>query len=464
MLTSSLYSAISGLTSTGDSMQIIGDNIANTNTTGFKSSSYSFQDLLSQSIATQSGTAQIGRGTALNDITTNWNQGSFKTTENTTDLAISGDGFFIVRDNSSESVYYTRAGEFSFDDDGNLVNSEKYVVQGWELTEDGEAIGAVTDITLDSFTSPPQETDKVTLIANLNSDATSQSAVLLNSWDGTASPPIATTSYEYQTAVSVYDSLGNTHDLTVYYDKGNTAGTWEYIVTCNPDEDLRAGFDTTIYQGLFASGEISFSDDSGEILGMTLNTLDDTTPTWTSTSPSTEGYLEFNCDFIGGTATDQTMALNIGTRWDGSAWINDGESTTQYAAESSTTYRTADGYGKGDLQTINVDTSGVITGTYSNGAVISLYQVALGDFTNVDGLTKLGGGLFQESNSSGVATTNFPGISGLGNISPNSLEQSNVDIATEFVKMIEIQRSYQANSKMITTVDDMLSNTISMKR
>jgi flagellar hook protein FlgE len=470
-LTSSLYSGISGLSATGDSMQIIGDNLSNTNTTGFKSAAYSFEDLLSQSISTQSGTSQIGRGTALSDISTDWSQGSFATTGNSTDLAISGDGFFIVRDADSESTYYTRAGEFSFDDDGNLVNSTGYVVQGWELNDDGEAVGAVADITLEAWTSPPQESSEATLIVNLDVDAddntTAAAGGLESAWDGSDADGdgmyIDSEAYEYQTSVTVYDSLGNTHDVTVYFDQTGTDGTWEYIITCDPEEDARTAA-AGVTLGLLATGTVDFSTSSGEITGMDM--FDGITGAAAVYDSGTSGYLQFTADFLGDAtgATEMQVSLNLGTRYDGLSWANEGESTTQYASESATTYQTADGYGAGALESIDVGTDGTITGSYSNGATIPLYQIALADFVSVDGLKKLGGSLYAETSESGAATTNFPGTSGLGSISPNSLEQSNVDIASEFVKMIQIQRSYQANSKIITTVDDMLSNTINMKR
>jgi len=468
-LTSSLYSGISGLSATGDSMQIIGDNLSNTNTTGFKSAAYSFEDLLSQSISTQSGTSQIGRGTALSDISTDWSQGSFETTGNSTDLAITGDGFFIVRDAAGESTYYTRAGGFSFDDEGNLVNSTGYVVQGWELNADSEAVGPVTDISLEAWTAPPQQSSEATLITNLDSDAddntTAAAGGLLAAWDGSDADGdgnyIESSSYEYQTSVSVYDSLGNTHDVTVYFDKTEADGQWEYIITCDPEEDARAAAGGTNL-GLLGTGTIDFSTGSGEILGMTM--LDGITGAATTWDSGTSGYLQFTADFLGGTGTSMQVALNLGTRYNGTTWEKEGESATQYATDSATTYQTADGYGAGALESIDVDVDGTITGSYSNGATIPLYQIALADFVAVDGLKKLGGSLYAETSQSGAAYTNLPGTSGLGSISPNSLEQSNVDIATEFVKMIQIQRSYQANSKIITTVDDMLSNTINMKR
>ncbi|MFZ5572010.1 MAG: flagellar hook-basal body complex protein [Thermodesulfobacteriota bacterium] len=268
-LTSSLYSGISGMTNLGNAMQVIGDNIANVNTTGFKGSRYVFQDLLSQSIATQAGTAQVGRGMALGDVSAVFQQGSFESTGNTTDLAIGGEGFFVLREDASEQLFYTRAGNFRFDKEGVLTNPEGYVAQGWKLDDNGDDIGSVTDIMLMSFTSPPTMSEHMTIITNLNSNATSLTSVLPNSWDATATTPIDTSNYHYQTVVKVYDSLGSTHDVTVYYDK-KSGSEWEYMITCNPAEDKRNLVQDTAGAGLLARGTITFSDSSGTISDMTM--------------------------------------------------------------------------------------------------------------------------------------------------------------------------------------------------
>ena len=168
-LSSSLFSGISGLSTLGNAMQIIGDNIANVNTVGFKSSSFAFQDLLSQSVSTLSGTSQVGRGTALGDIQASFAQGSFESTGNTTDLAVGGDGFFVLNEQGTENLYYSRAGNFNFNESGYLTNPEGYVVQGWQLDNSGDDVGSITDIVMSSFTSPPQVTDNVEVIVNLDS-------------------------------------------------------------------------------------------------------------------------------------------------------------------------------------------------------------------------------------------------------------------------------------------------------
>ena len=187
-LSSALFSGVSGLSTLGNAMTVIGDNIANVNTTGFKSSRVTFQDVLSQTVATAAGSAQVGAGTALADISSTFAQGSFESTDSNTDLAIGGEGFFIVSDpNDTNNEYYTRAGQFAFDKDGNFVNPAGYRVRGWALdTNTGEDVGAITDITLQSFTSPPDETDRITIITNLDSDAADNTASLNAAWDGSA--------------------------------------------------------------------------------------------------------------------------------------------------------------------------------------------------------------------------------------------------------------------------------------
>ena len=478
-LSSSLFSGISGLNTLGNSMTVIGDNIANVNTVGFKSSRVTFQDVLSQTVSTTAGTAQVGRGTSLADITSSFSQGSFESTDSTTDLAIGGDGFFVVRDPGNiNNEYYTRAGQFRFDKDGNFINPAGYIVRGWELDQNGQDIGSITDITLASFTSPPSATDRITVVTNLDSGALNRSADLSLEWDAQNAVPIADTAYEYQTTVKVYDSLGDTHDLTLYYDPG-TGSTWEFIVTCNPSEDNRAGAQAALAGGddgvgMLGRGEIVFNAASGVISDINFWDFTHgvdydlaTAGNWTQRlepADLTNGYFTLSPDFLGGSPL--TVELNLGSVYStgAGAWLNDSLSTTQFASSSTTIFQSATGYGAGDLQSVSVGTDGVITGQYSNGEVIPLYRVALAKFQNMQGLYKEGGNLYRETRLSGVPITARPGTNGLGNISPNSLEQSNVDIATEFVKMITTQRGFQANSKIITVTDQMLSELINLKR
>ncbi|HPC46473.1 MAG TPA: flagellar hook protein FlgE [Deltaproteobacteria bacterium] len=499
-ISSSLFSGISGLSTHGNAMSVIGDNIANVNTIGFKSSRTTFQDVLAQSVATSAGTAQIGRGAALSAIDTLFQQGSFESTSNATDLAIGGNGFFIVSPIGSETQYYTRAGQFRFDADGYFVNPEGYVVRGWSLDENGNDVGTLQDIRLSAFTSPPEATDSVTAITNLNSQENSKTDSLFDAWN--ANEPtgviISDAAYAYQTSIRVYDALGNSHDLTIIYDKINDASeyydgavdvnnTWEYIVTCNPNDDLRGDFLTSDARGILMRGTLSYDAASGAIRSMTSFVCPSGDPSdpdnWvTAPTFSPDGYPEMTAQFVNG--VDQVIAIRFGARstdgaWgtgaasvgdiaaDGlptSSWEPQALSSTQYASSSTTVYQTQDGYGTGFLESISVSTDGVMVGHYSNGQILNLYRVGLAKFNNQQALFKVGGNLWSATRESGDAITGHPGENGLGRISPNSLEQSNVDIASEFVKMITTQRGFQANSRIITTVDDMLQELINLKR
>jgi len=468
-LSSSLFSGISGLSTLGNAMQIIGDNIANVNTVGFKSSSFAFQDLLSQSVSTLSGTSQVGRGTALGDIQASFAQGSFETTGNTTDLAVGGDGFFVLNAQGTENLYYTRAGNFNFNEIGYLTNPEGYVVQGWELDSNGDDVGSITDIVMSSFTSPPQVTDNVEVIVNLDSEGIDNTsgtdASLAGAWDGTNTTPLADTAYEYQTTIRAYDSLGSTHDITLYFDKADTASTYEFIVTSNPSEDYRTDASGETWAGLLARGTILF-DSSGSMTDIDLWQIDPSDGSSTAQAEATDtsdGYFTFAPVLLSG-GSAQEIELDLGTRYDGTNWVNSSLSSSQYASASTTTFQSANGYGAGDLEGTNVDVDGVITGSYSNGQLIPLYRVGLAKFQNTQGLFKEGGNLYSETRQSGSAITNRPGTNGLGSIAPNALEQSNVDIANELVKMITTQRGFQANSKIITVTDAMLSELINIKR
>ncbi len=468
-LSSALFSGLSGLSTLGNSLTVIGDNIANVNTVGFKPNRVTFQDVMSQNVATAAGTAQVGRGTALADISTNFAQGSFESTDSSTDLAIGGEGFFVVRDpNSAENEFYTRAGDFRFDKDGYFTTSGGHIARGWEVNTSGEAIGSVGDIALSSFTSSPVASTSVSLMTNLSSESSSNVADLELVWDGdnANSTFLAAANYDHQSTVKIYDSLGQTHDITAYYDMDTVANTWEYIVCCAPSEDertLAAGNG----QGLLARGTMTFNS-NGAITGMAMSNFNGQNAIagasgW-SAATLPDGYLTFAPSFVAGTT--MSVAFNPGLRYNTTtlAWEAAALSSTQYAQPSTTVFQSADGYGSGGLETISVGIDGIITGNYSNGEVIPLFQVTLAKFQNQQGLYKCGGNLWRETRLSGDPVTGAPGTNGLGSIAANSLEQSNVDIASEFVKMITTQRGFQANSKIISVTDEMMAQLMSLKR
>ncbi|MCG8634213.1 MAG: flagellar hook-basal body complex protein [Desulfobacterales bacterium] len=269
-LSSALFSGTSGLKNTSKGLQVTSNNISNTKTVGFKKGRTTFADTLYQTVGTQGGAAQVGLGTSVNSVSQNFSAGSIETTGNATDLAIGGDGFFVVSQPGSDKMLYTRAGNFSFNKSGALVTPGGCIVQGWNLDpKTGDQVGAITDLVLKQFTSPPDKTKEISVKTNLNADAKSKSSVLANAYKAGKTTAVASDTYEYQSVIKVYDSLGSARDVTVYYDKKSDT-EWEYIIVSDAKEDKRNLVQGTSSQGLLARGTIDFSKSSGKITGMTM--------------------------------------------------------------------------------------------------------------------------------------------------------------------------------------------------
>jgi len=425
-----LYSGVSGLSSNGTAMTVIGNNISNSNTIGFKSSRTLFSDLLATNVSGSGGESQVGRGAGLSVVDNDFSQGTFENTDTNTDLAIEGPGFFMVNDPNTGATNYTRAGSFRFDSNGDLVNPEGSKVQGYYLDDNGNTYGDVTDIHADTQSfSAAKATDSVTLSTNLNALSSPPTAN-----GGVFDPTDASNTSNYASSIQVYDSLGNTHLLTSYFTKqaslpagapANAAGAWNYNTTVD-DGDLGG---TAGNLNVVSNGTLYF-DSNGDL-------IPPSTPPATNTLNWSNG------------ATPQTIKLNL--------------NTTQYSSDSVVVSQQQDGYATGTLVKLSIDNNGNVLGNYSNGTPRKIARIAMAKFTNDQGLTKEGNNLFGESDSSGPATIGTVG-SGVGNIFTNSLEQSNVDLAKEFVNMITTQRGYQANSKTITTTDQMLDTLINLKR
>ncbi len=421
---SALYSGVSGLAKHGTAMEIIGNNIANSNTVGYKASRTIFSDLLSANIVGSGGDSQVGRGVGLSSINSVFSQGSFESTESKTDLAIEGHGFFMVRDPTGGTIDYSRAGAFAFDSVGNLVNQEGYHVQGYSLNEDGNPVGSVTDIKIDTLSpSPARSTTNVTLSTNLNGNA---------AYVGPFDPANAETTSNYVASIQIFDSLGNPHLVINYFTKLDPA--------TNPME-----------------WEQHTMIDGGELVGGTAGTLVEI-----GTSTMT---FDFNGSLVTSPATSVTTAGVLD-------WLNNADptqqvtfemNTTQHASESVVLSMDQDGFAMGMLKQTDIDDGGNIIGSYSNGQNIKLARITLAKFSNPQGLVKIGHNMYASTTDSGSAVVGTPG-SGVGRINTNSLEQSNVDLAQEFVKMITTQRGFQANSKIITTSDEMLQELINLKR
>lgn len=421
---SSLFSGVSGLAANGNAMSVIGNNIANSNTIGFKSSRTLFSDLLSSSISGSGGASQIGRGVGISVIDNLFSQGTFENTESNTDLAIEGPGFFMVRDPNGSTVNYTRAGSFRFNEDGALMSPEGFKVQGYFLDKDGNTVGDLADIQVESRAfSPANPTSEITLSTNLNAKA----PYLGNNFD--INDPGATSNYA--ASIRVYDSLGNRHLVTTYFNKLDP--------TTNP---LEWGFHTVV--------------DGAELDGGTAGSLAEV-GSGTLAFDNHGNLVSSNPDPI------QTNALTWANEADPAQQIAFNMNTTQYSSESVVISQQQDGFATGTLVKLEIDAEGNILGNYSNGQPRKLARLALAKFTNPTGLIKEGNNMFGASDSSGPAVIGTVG-SGVGKIFTNSLEQSNVDLAQEFVKMITTQRGFQANSRIITTTDEMLNELINLKR
>ncbi|KPK22272.1 MAG: hypothetical protein AMK69_20205, partial [Nitrospira bacterium SG8_3] len=384
-----VYSAISALKAFQKKLSVSANNVANAQTQGFKVSASSSEDIPPQTDPSASGEAQLGRGTIIGDIHENFSQGSFEPSSSPTDLAIGGDGFFMVGTSNGEK-FYTRDGHFQLDTSGRLVNASGFVAQGWAIDPNtGQGQGSIQDIVIPTFKSPPRETTILENIVNLDSEAKDRSVGmngLSNAWDG-GNPNgyhIADDAYVHETSTKVYNAMGGAHDITLYFDRRGTGSEWEYIVTTHPFADRRevaAGSDL----GLLARGNLIF-DANGAVSDMTME-INDGAGNWRPQNPATDlmgGHFTFQPDFLGATggSTVMSIQLDLGSTYNGSAWVNAKRTSTQYASPSNTAFSAADGYGAGDLQSISIKKDGVISGNYSNGETLNLFQIAIARLNN----------------------------------------------------------------------------------
>ena len=421
-ISSAFYSGVSGLNTNSQAMTVIGNNLANTNTVGFKGSRHVFADLLSGTINGSGGSSQVGRGVGVSTMDSIFSQGTFETTESNLDCAIEGDGFFILREDGDETSYYSRAGAFSFDEDGYLTNPEGLFVQGVAYGDDGELIGGdPTDIQVESTgLIAGQATTEMTLETNLDS---SEAELVFANFDMN---DIDT--YNYSSSTQVFDSLGNSHLLSTYFIKTGE-NTWS---TAWSAEDA----DGNILQGANEDNLI-FTED-GILVGDAADPAVDTTIVIAGAD------IDWGNDT---TLTDIEITFN----------------NTQFNSDSAVLSQSQNGYGSGSLTSVEIDDEGNVVAFYSNGESNNIAQMVLGKFVNPNGLSAAGSNLFIATAESGTPRVGTPGPE-LGSIFTNSLEQSNVDMGVEFVRMITVQRGFEASSKIITTVDELLDTVINLKR
>jgi len=463
----SLFSGVSGLQNHQTRMDVVGNNIANINTTGFKRNRVNFQDLIYQQMQGAArptedlggvNPKEVGLGMSVASIDTLHIQGALQSTGVQTDLAITGNGFFILDDGGTQ--LFTRAGAFSVDAGGTMVNPANGMkVQGWMAEEvDGynviDVSRNVEQLTIPiGGKDPAKATTRINFACNLDKRIPElpENPTGAQIRDGT-----------WSTTMKIYDSFGDAHDLQVQFTRvPGTANSWNAEVVVDPqnetptntsigfgEEGPEAGGPTSFIVNFSNNGTLlSAEDGAGNVSGGT-------------------GRVEMNIAFDVQTATPnedgtpvrQQAILDLGSV---GGFVN---SITQYAEASSSKAVEQDGRTMGYLENFKIDQSGVITGVYSNGTTRSIGQVAMASFPNQGGLEKAGDNTFRVSNNSGLANIGPSGIAGKGKIVAGTLEMSNVDMADQFVDMIVTQRGFQANSKTIQTADQLLQELLTLKR
>ena len=433
-LFNSMRTAVSGMAAQANALSTISDNIANSSTTGYKDATSEFETVLGED-----GTSNYESGGVKTDIRYGvTEQGTLETTTSPTDLAINGNGFFTVSENGQGS-YLTRAGSFVPDTSGNLVNAAGYNLMGYAMNADGTTASTLSVVNVNNSALQAAASTTGVLAANLPSAASvvGTPATVTANADGTTSPVASTGSplpasnnaaaqYTDKTSVTVYDKLGQADVLDVYASKTGT-NTWE--VTAYQQSDAASGGGFPYANGPVGNIDLSFDANTGKL---------------TSTSdPKT-----------GATSTNTTMGVTLPS---GVAISVDLGGMTQLATDFSVTTATANGNSPSKLDHINIGTDGTVTSVYSSGVQIATYKIPLATVQSPDNLTAISGNVYQVSQTSGAAILSTAGTNGVGTVVQDSLEQSTVDLATELTNMIQAQRGYEANSKVLQAASDLLS-------
>lgn len=426
---SSMWTGVSGLQAQGEGLGVTADNIANANTTGFKQSRAEFADLMARNLKGIDGGNQMGRGVRVAAINPLLLQGNIDHTDRATDLAINGDGFFQLK--GSEGVSFTRDGSFHFDKDGFLVNNSKQRVQGYQADEKGKIETRISDLKFPRALVNATQTKEVKLDLNLDSREVADSK--------TFDPKDPYKTSHYATAVEVYDSQGTKHMVNMFFNRGADR-TWTY---------------RGLVDGKQIEGGVPEGQEMGQVIQGTLKFTEDG-------KLESQEVTESAMNFSGGAKQDMQVKFNFGD--DIASGGKGTEGTKQFGKESDIVSWKQDGYSAGMVNSLSFNDEGVLTVSYSNGQVMDLGQVALAKFENAEALFKTGGNMFKESRDSGTASLGAPRGSGRGSLVAKSLERSTVDLASEFVNMITGQRGFQANSKTITTTDELLGEVINLKR
>ena len=503
---SALYTGTSGMKALSQGMSSIGNNLANTNTVGFKAAMMLYQDMTSSDVTGTGGNyangniggnlSQLGHGVSVMVNRTMYKQGAFEPGNDPMDMGISGIGFFGVQKDGE--LQFTRAGNFRFTKDGDLVDPNGYGLMGSKIVN-GVVSNTVEPIKLDlstgggHMTMQPRATSSVTLIENLGSveDKTSganEFFSLAGAWNGTNTPPLGKGQYSHASAITVYDATGKAQQVTAYFDHVGTydgKNVYEYVLATNPAADGSARAKTEA-AGLLAAGTMTFSS-TGEIMDMTMfdaPTANHTDfSTWTPSGFDADGRPAVKADFgAGAQAISMDFGLETGGTWShgyadaaavaaNPAALHTGPGkpaaanhSTSYQGSSANISSSQNGYAEGNLMNLQVTRDGYVSGNYNNGQSQDLFRVPLYRFTSQDNLRHEGGNRYSAGPDAGNVEYGYPNEENFGALYGQHLEQSNVDMATEFASMIMTQRGFQMNSKVITTSDTMLQRALELKR
>ncbi|MGV3581176.1 MAG: flagellar hook protein FlgE [Methylophilus sp.] len=406
----SFQQGLSGLNAASKTLEVIGNNVSNANTVGFKQSRAEFADVFANSL-NGSGTSQIGIGTKIAAVAQQFTQGNITATNNSLDIAINGGGFFRMSNNGE--ITYTRNGQFQLDKLGFIVNSEGNRLTGYTANTAGVlSTGAPSDLSIDTSDLQPAPTTEVAGTVNLDSRKTALTAAGFD--------PADPTTYHNSSAVTVYDSLGNAHNVQSYFVKTG-AGVWDVFTTAD-------GVATTVLPAPTAT--LTFTGTG-------------ITPTSVPAVPS-----------VNFTPTTGANAVSF---------TLDYTNSTQFGSNFSINALSQDGYSSGRLAGFSTSSDGLIVGRYTNGQSRVLGQVVLASFVNPNGLKSLGGNAWADSADSGTPLVGSPNSGGLGVLQSSAVEDSNVDLTAELVNMITAQRVYQANAQTIKTQDQVLQTLVNLR-
>lgn len=431
----SFQQGLSGLNAASKSLEAIGNNVANTNTVGFKGAQAEFADVFASSLNGGSAT-QIGIGTQLVQVAQQFTQGNITSTTNPLDIAVNGNGFFRVS-STGGSISYTRNGQFQLDKNGFIVNANGARLTGFTANAAGVlSTGAPGDLQLNTGSLAPKATSSLSMEINLDSSKSVPTAATFD--------PSDPNSYTSSNSATIYDSLGNAHTVQMYYVATTTPGQWNVWATCD-------GF---AFDGSTGAtqlpGSLQFFNTSNQA------GLLDAANSGTNGKGGFDG-LSIDLDLI---ATANGKTNNAPTPL---VFNLDYANSTQYSSSFSTSSQKQDGFAAGRLSSFNVGADGVITGRYTNGQSATLGQVVLASFRNPNGLQTLGNNMWAETANSGAALVGPPNTGNFGVLQSSAVEESNVDMTAELVNMITAQRVYQANAQTIKTQDQVLQTLVNLR-